>query len=79
MFTDTLYWSPRLKMAFSVMPMRAVAQAMTKIVRPRKICMGRKTARRWEARPGQRKVTRPEVHWMVARLMVRRPHQEWRE
>ena len=57
-----MYLSPKLKMAFSVIPMSAVAQAKTKIVRPTKICMGRKKERRCEARPGQRKVTRPRIH-----------------
>ena len=73
-----MYWSPKLKIAFSVIPMSAVAQAMMKIVSPTKICTGRKKERRCEASPGQRKVTRPRTHWAVARMMVRRPHQEWR-
>lgn len=74
----TLYSSFRLKNAFSVMPMSAVAQARTKIARPVKVWTGRKAARRCEARPGHRKVTRPRLHWATATQIVRRPHHAWR-
>ena len=73
-----MYLSFRLKNAFSVMPMRAVAQARTKIARPAKVGAGRNAARRCEARPGHRKVTRPRLHWATATQIVRRPHHAWR-
>ena len=58
--------------------MSAVAEAKTKIVSPKKMCMGRKNDLRCDARPGQRKTTSPRPHWVTAMMMVRRPHQEWR-
>ena len=76
--TKTLYSSLSLKNAFSVIPMRAVALASMKMVSPKKMWIGRKKDRRWEARPGQRKVTRPRHHWAMAMEIVRMPAQECR-
>ena len=73
-----MYSSLSLKNAFSVIPRRAVAQASRKMVNPKKMWIGRKKDRRWEARPGQRKVTRPRPHWAAAMEMVRMPAQECR-
>ena len=67
-----------LKNAFSVIPIRAVALASMKMVSPKKMWIGRKKDRRWEARPGQRKVTRPRHHWAMAMEIVRMPAQECR-
>jgi hypothetical protein len=49
-------------MVFSVIPRRAVVQAKTKMRRPKKTCKGMYAARRWDARPGNRKVIKPASH-----------------
>ena len=61
-----------------MIPIRAVALASMKMVSPKKMWIGRKKDRRWEARPGQRKVTRPRHHWAMAMEIVRMPAQECR-
>ena len=43
---------PNLKMAFSVMPRRAVTAARMNMARPVKMWTGRRAFRRWDARPG---------------------------
>ena len=42
---------PNLKMAFSVMPRRAVTAARMNTARPVKMWTGRRAFRRWDARP----------------------------
>ena len=44
---------PNLKMAFSVMPRRAVTAARMNTARPVKMWTGRRAFRRWDARPGK--------------------------
>ena len=58
---STLYWSFKLKMAFSVIPIRAVAQANMKIVKPKNMWIGKKNVLRCEASPGHRKVINPLI------------------
>ncbi len=65
-------------MLFSVMPRTAVAQAETKIIRPKKVCRGKYEALRCEARPGNKKVMSPANHWNRKRMTVMSPIQEWR-
>ena len=48
--------------AFSVIPSSAVTQARTKINIPKKTWTGMYDVRRWDARPGNRNVIRPESH-----------------
>ena len=61
-----------------MIPRRAVVLASKKMDKPKKMWIGRKKERRWEARPGHRKVTRPRHHWANAMEIVRMPTQEWR-
>ena len=53
---------PNLNMAFSVMPRSAVAQADTKIMRPKKTCTGIYELLKCEAKPGNKNVTKPASH-----------------
>ena len=58
---------PSAKIVFSVIPKIAVAQADTKINRPKKVCIGKYELLRCEARPGNRKVMTPASHWKLIR------------
>ena len=66
------------KMAFSVIPSSAVAQAKTKMRMPKKTWAGMYEVRRCEASPGKRKVTRPQTHCMMNMMTVAMPSHECR-
>ena len=61
LYSKESYPSPN--MAFSVIPNKAVAQAHTNIIRPKKIWTGRYEDFKCDAKPGKRKVINPASHW----------------
>ena len=50
------------KIVFSVNPVKAEAQALTKIISPKKTWTSRYKALRWSLRPGNKKMRKPETH-----------------
>jgi len=66
------------KIVFSVNPVKAEAQALTKIISPKKTWTSRYEALRWSFRPGNRKMRKPETHCKENNMTVRSPTQEWK-
>ena len=51
------------KIVFSVNPVEAAAQALTKIIRPKNTWTSRYEALRWTFKPGYKKMRNPESHY----------------